>query len=118
MVRKPKPEHREKSVPAILDRSGVERLRSAVKNGGFVHVGRGGWDYSRQDTLSGAGGVGDCVPQAAIRVGIPVVDTTAIPDRQITKVLRCPLPEPGRRDAYFSCAKRLGAKTHNWRPGR
>lgn len=91
-------------------------LRTAQRERGFVAVRPHGWTLhiDRNRTLSAPDNVRDCVPQAAIRVGLPVIDTT----KARHGVLRCPDPRPGSYDAAFACAKKLGAKTWNWRPGR
>ena len=72
-----------------------------------------GANYHSFATTTGGGGRKNCLVRAAIRVGIPVVDTTSVSSKRVTKLLRCPpftSEDPARRAVYIKCAKRLGAK--------
>ena len=81
-------------------RENARTLREARDNGGFVHVGRGGWGIHYRDgcTLSGYGGMDALIVQAALQVGILVVDTTTIPDDTIWESVRLPIPSLNQDD--------------------
>lgn len=98
-------------------RNEVQRLREVKVNKGFMSIGRGGatLHVSRNVEVQG---LWPCHQAIYKKAGVPTVDTTRIRDKRIAKVLRCPDARPGAFDARFACAKRLGAKTYNWRLGR
>ena len=86
-------------------RRNARHLRDALACGGFATVGRGGWSLrtSETATLQGYGGTDYPVIAAAIRVGIPVIDTRTIPeDRIAAHALRGPMP--GIRESRLCCS--------------
>ena len=108
-------------------REQVRRLRTTLANGGYLHVGRGGWSLHVSDAsrLEGHGGIGDAIPQACLLVGIPVLDTTTVPDENLLPLLRLPMigiqrcdPEPWSSTSFAPFARvvpryvALGATLH------
>lgn len=72
-------------------------LKEAQRNGGFVTIGRGGWTLriERNHTLQGYGDMTDAIPQCARRLGLPIVDSTTIPDELIARTIVLPMPQIG-----------------------
>lgn len=83
-------------------REHVDVLSRAV----FATVARGGWTiyykshhpYTINSTLSGYGGLDNYVIQTALLLGIPVCDSTTIPDNLIVQMLGLPMPTFGEPD--------------------
>ena len=106
-------EARRRERQSILDK--VASLREALDNGGFLSIGRGGWslNMSRHHRLSGyESDIDFPIAQACILLGIPILDSTTIPDERILETIHLPMavpegeaeaePEGGYRS--FSCA--------------
>ena len=72
-------------------------LRKAQLNGGFVTIGRGGWTLhmERRHTLKGYGDLSDPIPQCARLLGLPIVDSTTIPDERLDCTLALPFAQVG-----------------------
>ena len=88
-------EARKREREAILD--DVRVLRAALQNGGFLTHGRGGWTlhYGKWNRLQcRCPGLDAAIPQACLLLGIPVLDTTTIPDERIGEVINFPMPNP------------------------
>ena len=94
-------EARKRERQSILSKA--SSLREVVSNGGFLTIGRGGWslNMSRHHRLSGYdGGIDFPIAQACVLLGIPILDSTTIPDERILETLRLPMPVPeGEEDA-------------------
>ncbi len=84
-------------------RENIRTLRQARDNGGFLIIGRHGWTLylARWHTLrSHYPGIEQPFPQCCLLLGIPIIDTTTIPDRDLGQTLRFPIanihpdPEP------------------------
>ena len=94
-------EARRRERRSILDK--VSSLREALDNGGFLSIGRGGWslNMSRHHRLSGYDrDVNFPIAQACMLLGIPILDSTTIPDERILETIRMPMPAPeGEADA-------------------
>jgi len=76
----------------------VRILRLAIKHKGFLICGRGGWTlyYGPWNRLESRGGtLEDAIPQACLLLGIPILDTTTIPDRLLVEAIRLPTPRVG-----------------------
>ncbi len=75
----------------------VSSLNQARANGGFVTMGRGGWTLhiERNHKLQGYGDLSDPVPQCAWLLGLPVLDSTTIPDEKIHLTIPLPFPQVG-----------------------
>jgi len=88
-------EARRRELASIRDHA--RDLRQAQENGGFLTVGRGGWTLhiARGHTLKGYGDVNDTIPQCALLLGLPIVDSTTISDEKITNTLGLPFPQVG-----------------------
>lgn len=113
----------------ILSR--VRTLRQCLEDGGFTMVGRGGITvyYSEHGRLEICSpDVNNPIVQCCIRLGIPVCDSTTIPDELIVKVVGFPMasvvpdPEPANGYNSFSYAsvehvfrlyQELGATVYN-----
>ena len=88
-------EARQREREAILD--DVRVLRAALQNGGFLTHGRGGWTlhYGKWNRVeSPCPGLDAAIPQACLLLGIPVLDTTTIPDERIREVINFPIANP------------------------
>ena len=94
-------EARRRERQSILDKVGS--LREAITNGGFLSIGRGGWslNMSRHHRLSGyESDIDFPIAQACILLGIPILDSTTIPDERILETIRMPMAAPeGEADA-------------------
>jgi hypothetical protein len=78
-------------------RGHVRDLRRARDDGGYLSVGRGGWSlHYPNGTLSHYGGLDEPIPRCALALGIPVVDTTTIPDSKVYETITIPLAAIGR----------------------
>ncbi|MBM3130803.1 MAG: hypothetical protein FJ009_19525 [Chloroflexi bacterium] len=90
-------EARRRELASIRDHA--RDLRQAQVNAGFVTVGRGGWTLhiACGHTLKGYGDVNDTIPQCALRLGLPIVDSTTIADEKINLTLRLPFPQIGAK---------------------
>lgn len=88
-------EARKRERASIRDKA--RDLKQARANGGFVTVGRGGWTLhiDRSHTLKGYGDLSDVIPQCALLLGLPVVDSTTIPDEKIHLTLALPFAQVG-----------------------
>lgn len=84
-------EARKRERDSIL--SHVKTLRQALQNGGYASVGRGGWSIHISDghKLQGYGQTDEPMIQAAILVGLPVVDSTTISGDDIFETIRMPM---------------------------
>ena len=114
---------------SILDR--VLTLRKCLENGGYATNGRGGWaiHYSEWGRLEGNHpGLDQPMMRCCIRLGIPVCDSTTIPDERIFETTRLPMAstnpdrEPSKGYNSFSLApveyvfrlyQELGATIYN-----
>jgi hypothetical protein len=108
----------------------LKDLKDAKKNGGWCSVGRGGWTlHPRVDTrVSGHGGMGSEYPQACLIMGIALIDSTTIPDSEISKVVLFPMAsltpdDPPWGNCSFATVevvaalyKALGATLYNIKP--
>jgi len=73
----------------------VARLRQVIAGGGFLTVGRGGWtlhigEWNR--LTSRYHSIEDAIPQACLLLGIPVLDTTTVPDDRVHEMGDLPMP--------------------------
>jgi hypothetical protein len=110
-------------------RSNIKSLREAIKNGGYLSIGRGGWTLHIDDghTLHHYGGIEQPFPLACKLLNIPIIDSTSIPDDLISQVISFPCiairrDDEGRPLDPFSYArlkdiagryKKLGATIYN-----
>jgi hypothetical protein len=95
------------------ERRSVRRHAEDLKQAVVLHVGRGGWSlYRNQGRLEGHGGIADLLVQAAIRAGVPVVDSSAVPLEKLGPLLGGPLPD-AEPLAALEFARSLGATTYN-----
>jgi hypothetical protein len=88
-------EARRRERKAILD--DVRVLRAALENDGFLTHGRGGWilHYEKWARHECRGtGLDAAIPQACLLLGIPILDSSTIPDERICKVLNFPMANP------------------------
>jgi len=107
----------------------IRVLRQALANGGYCQVGRNGWTIycAAHSTLSHYGGLDAAMVQACIKVGIPVIDTLTIPDKDIAQTIKLPIIHLGKCDKppYGSMSyaplnhvlplyRELGATIYNW----
>jgi len=114
---------------SILSR--VQLLRQCLENKGFTMVGRGGTTvyYKGRGRLEiCSSDVNRPIVQCCIRLGIPVCDSTTIPDDQIIEVVGFPMavtnPDPEPENGYnsfsyapvdyvFRLYRELGATVYN-----
>lgn len=119
-------------------RNTINRLRDTIKSKGYGSVGRGGYSlhyipspqgnltYGKA-TLSGYGDINSPLMQVAIKLGIPVKDSTIIPDDRIIETLKFPMvglqeidSKPYNSLSYaplshvFNLYRELGAKIYNY----
>ena len=90
-------EARRRERQSILDK--VASLREALDNGGFLSIGRGGWslNMSRHHRLIGYDtSVSFPIARACLLLGIPILDSTTIPDERILETIRMPMAVPER----------------------
>ncbi len=91
-------------------RSSMDRLRETLAGGGYLAIGRGGWTLYVSDnrTVSHYGGIDAPTPQACLLLGIPILDSTTIPDDRLLDLIRLPMVGIQRRDprpwGAMSCA--------------
>ena len=113
-------------------RGNIRVLRECLENHGFATNGRGGWTirYREHSTLSRRyPGVDQPMMRACVLVGIPVLDSTTIPDDLIWETTKYPMagihPDPEPPGGYgfmhhapvshvFKLYESLGATIHNW----
>jgi hypothetical protein len=78
-------------------RERVSSLKQARANGGFVTIGRGGWTLhiAPNHKLQGIGDLSDPIPQCALRLGLPILDSTTIPDDKIHLTVALPFAQVG-----------------------
>lgn len=106
-------------------------LKEARRNGGFVTMGRGGWTLyiERNYALKGYGDISDPIPQCALLLSLPVVDSTTIPDEKIHLTLGLPFPQigamphaaygsfdPAPIEVFARMYRELGATVYNLSP--
>lgn len=74
-------------------RSILKDLKDAKANDGWCSVGRGGWTLHPRSgvTVSNYVGMDSCYPRACIMMGIPVIDSTTIPDSEISQSILFPM---------------------------
>jgi len=110
-------------------RQSIRVLRQALANGGYCQVGRGGWVlyYTERLWLEHCGGINAEMVQACIKVGVPVINTLTISDRDISETIglsmihlgKCGNP-PYNSMSYAPLAyvlplyRALGATIYNW----
>lgn len=104
-------------------RSTVQSLRSAQ----YLGIGRGGWNlHCGPMTVSHYGGIEQATCQACLRLGIPIVDTTSVPDEIVWELVKLPMVARGEPDPepwgsmsyaplsyYAHKARGLGATIYN-----
>jgi hypothetical protein len=110
--------------------STLRDLKNAKKNGGWCSVGRGGWTLHPKPgvQVSNYGDMESEYPQACLILGIPVIDSTTIPDSKITVTPMFPMASLTPDDPpWGSCSyapvavvaalyAALGATLHNIKP--
>ncbi len=74
-------------------RSDVSALRKAKENGGYLHIGRGGWTLHYADgcSLSHYGGLEQPMARVCMMLGVPIINTLTIPDEAIIKAINLPM---------------------------
>jgi hypothetical protein len=79
-------------------RDNVKTLRLAIKNGGFITLGRGGWTLhiSSGHTHSGYGCDDSGMVKAAIHLGLHGWDSRVIPDERIYETVGLPMAVPDK----------------------
>ena len=82
-------------------RNTLADLREALKGGGYLAIGRGGWTLYISDNrrVEHYGGIAEPTPQACLHLGIPILDSTTIPDDRLVDLIRLPMVGIQRRDA-------------------
>lgn len=109
----------------------VSILRQCLANGGWVSIGRGGWTchYKPNAKYQGYGNFDNVsFLRAALLLGIPIIDSTVVPDNKIIETICFPMaafPEQCDEPPYHSmsyapldyvveCYRALGAAIYNW----
>ena len=74
-------------------KSSLKALRETQTNNGWLSIGRGGWtlNISPGHRMEHYGGLNEPIPLACLLLGIPIIDSTTIPDDQIIKTVNFPM---------------------------
>jgi hypothetical protein len=73
-------------------RHSLDTLREALA-GGYLAIGRGGWTLHVSDNrrVEHYGGITAPTPRACLLLGIPVLDSTTVPDDRLVDLIRLPM---------------------------
>lgn len=74
-------------------RHSLDTLREALAGGGYLAIGRGGWTLHVSDNrrVEHYGGITAPTPRACLLLGIPVLDSTTVPDDRLADLIRLPM---------------------------
>lgn len=74
-------------------RSAVRNFRDCLNAGGYLSIGRGGWTLhvDGRTTVAHYGGMETYMAQCCLRLGIPIIDSTVISDKDIYDVIKFPM---------------------------
>lgn len=74
-------------------RHSLTTLREALAGGGHLAIGRGGWTLHVSDNrrVEHYGGITAPTPRACLLLGIPVLDSTTVPDNRHVDLIRLPM---------------------------
>jgi hypothetical protein len=74
-------------------KSHTKYLRETLDNGGYLSIGRGGWTLHISDNhrLSHYGGIERPISQCCLILGIPIIDSTVVNDKDIFRSIKFPM---------------------------
>lgn len=81
-------------------RDAIRSFRETIKNGGYLSVGRGGWTLHIDNghTWSGYGEMDEPIVQAAMRIGIPTINTLTMSFDNALQTISLPMVGISRID--------------------